>query len=423
MRDCPYSRVVIDPLLRELSSCFGDGARAATLPSHDLVSELELFYLAGSCIASPRFPALLGPNLSGSISRALFARARGNAPDPDGPPRTLAFSPAPVYARVCSNLRERAAHTLRLARAMDDRLTILHPGPEFRAWIQEHGQEKEWEKVWGKLVDDCGELRLPPSHSDARVGGAGARGISQLHVTAVPRLSLARRPVFPPPGGPHPRPCPYRVHVRVALSVGPRVGLGVGPTRNDADPSLLSWPLPSGSAPEYAVDRILAERSTRGRRYFQVRWYTGEVTWEPESNLGGSAALDAWQLRALGPGSLSMFGSLARLDELLSLPLPDSRRPLLAHLHAAMDADGVVRFRRVYPNTTGGVVGGRATFRDSRGRGDTFTACAAAVRAFVFGELYDEVDISRSHVSHVAGCWLVSGARASASACRSRRTR
>ena len=67
-------------------------------------------------------------------------------------------------------------------------------------------------------------------------------------------------------------------------------------------------------------------------------------------------------------------------------------------------------FRRVYPNTTGGVVGGRATFRDSRGRGDTFTACAAVVRAYVFGELYDEVDISRSHVSHVAGCWLISGA-------------
>ena len=114
------------------------------------------------------------------------------------------------------------------------------------------------------------------------------------------------------------------------------------------------------------------------------------MTWEPESNLDGTAALDAWRLRSLGPDSLAMHGSLPRLDEILALPLPASRRPLLENLRAAMDTEGVVRFRRLYPNTTGGVVGGRATFRDSRGRGDTFLACAASVRAYVFGELYDD---------------------------------
>ena len=74
-----------------------------------------------------------------------------------------------------------------------------------------------------------------------------------------------------------------------------------------------------------------------------------------------------------------------------------------------MDADGVIRFARQYPNTTGGVVGGRATFRDTRNKGNTFLSCAPCVRAYVFGEWYDEVDMSRAHVTHVFGCWALSG--------------
>ena len=44
------------------------------------------------------------------------------------------------------------------------------------------------------------------------------------------------------------------------------------------------------------------------------------MTWEPESNLDGAAALDAWRLRSLGPDSLAMHGSLSlpRLDEIVS---------------------------------------------------------------------------------------------------------
>ena len=35
--------------------------------------------------------------------------------------------------------------------------------------------------------------------------------------------------------------------------------------------------------------------------------------------------------------------------------------------------------------------------------------CHAGARAYVFGELWDEIDISRSHVKAVFGCWTLTG--------------
>ena len=41
--------------------------------------------------------------------------------------------------------------------------------------------------------------------------------------------------------------------------------------------------------------------------------------------------------------------------------------------------------------------------------GNIFLTCHALIRAFVFGEYFDEVDISRSHISSVLGCWALTG--------------
>ena len=51
-RDCPYSRLVVDPLLRELASRFDGGSRLSGLSSQDLIAELELLLLAGSNLSS-----------------------------------------------------------------------------------------------------------------------------------------------------------------------------------------------------------------------------------------------------------------------------------------------------------------------------------------------------------------------------------
>jgi len=59
---------------------------------------------------------------------------------------------------------------------------------------------------------------------------------------------------------------------------------------------------------------------------------------------------------------------------------PSSHRlHVLNNLLACMDANDIISFSRHYPNTTGGVQGGRATFRDSRGKGNTFLTCNPTV--------------------------------------------
>jgi hypothetical protein len=73
-----------------------------------------------------------------------------------------------------------------------------------------------------------------------------------------------------------------------------------------------------------------------------------------------------------------------------------------------MDQHGVVALEPRRPNTSGGVVGGRTTYyRNSCGAGNVLLTCHAAARAF--GPLWDEIDISRSHVRSVLGCWTLTG--------------
>ena len=100
-----------------------------------------------------------------------------------------------------------------------------------------------------------------------------------------------------------------------------------------------------------------------------------------------------------------MQGSLPRLDALLLCNgLSDARAANLRNLRAAMDPNGVIRFSREYPSSVGGVPGGRATFRDTRKKGNTFLTCSAVARAYIFGPYYDEIDMSRSHFNIVLGC-------------------
>ena len=137
------------------------------LSTHDLLMEFGLLHLTGSTLASPHIPKRIGPNLAGSLALTLFSRARRNAPDPSRPPRALEFSPARAYEAVMCNLRSRACHSLRLAQALDDRLTILHPGPGYAAWLEEHGHVRTWEKTWSNLTAPDGTLRTPACFSDA----------------------------------------------------------------------------------------------------------------------------------------------------------------------------------------------------------------------------------------------------------------
>ena len=71
----------------------------------------------------------------------------------------------------------------------------------------------------------------------------------------------------------------------------------------------------------------------------------------------------------------------------------------------SMDATGAIKLYICRPNTTGGVVGGRTTYKDANGVGNALLSCHAGVRAFVFGEYWDEIDITRSHIKMVFGCW------------------
>jgi hypothetical protein len=54
-------------------------------------------------------------------------------------------------------------------------------------------------------------------------------------------------------------------------------------------------------------------------------------------------------------------------------------------------------------------VGGRTTYRDKCGAGNVLLTCHAEARAYVFGLHWDEIDISRSHVRSVFGCWTLTG--------------
>lgn len=49
--------------------------------------------------------------------------------------------------------------------------------------------------------------------------------------------------------------------------------------------------LDCGNSDEYLVKGIIDHRSQNNKRQFQVEWYRGEPTWEPETNLGNCLAL------------------------------------------------------------------------------------------------------------------------------------
>ena len=179
-------------------------------------------------------------------------------------------------------------------------------------------------------------------------------------------------------------------------------------------PATVPWPLPAHVTPEYAIDRIMGERTTRRGRQYQVRWanYSNHITWEHAEALNGTAALDIWLLSTSDRYPFAMRGDTDKLKHVLNiLHLSAQRRHTLNNLLSAMDRDGIIRFQREYPSSAGGVQGGRATFRDTNGKGNryTFLTCSDKVRSYVFGEYYHEVDISRSHISMVFGSWQVTG--------------
>ena len=177
-------------------------------------------------------------------------------------------------------------------------------------------------------------------------------------------------------------------------------------------PATVPWPLPAHVTPEYAIDRIMGERTTRRGRQYQVRWanYSNHITWEHAEALNGTAALDIWLLSTSDRYPFAMRGDTDKLKHVLNIiHLSAQRRHTLNNLLSAMDRDGIIRFQREYPSSAGGVQGGRATFRDTNGKGNTFLTCSDKVRSYVFGEYYHEVDISRSHISMVFGSWQVTG--------------
>ena len=106
------------------------------------------------------------------------------------------------------------------------------------------------------------------------------------------------------------------------------------------------------------------------------------------------------------PQQIVVRGDMARLRLLLGLPgLPRSRTLNLTSLRNSMDAQGNVVLTPMRPNTTGGVVGGRTTYKDITGATNILLSCHAGARSYIFGGIWDEIDISRSHVNAVFGCW------------------
>ena len=143
-----------------------------------------------------------------------------------------------------------------------------------------------------------------------------------------------------------------------------------------------------------------------------MRWLgpSQPVTWEPAAALADTAALTAWIVRPRGEFTVILCGVRPRLVTLLALPnLPRSRFTNLTSLLDSMDPNGVIPLKPTYPNTIGGAVGGRTVYRYTCGKGNVFLTCHEHIRAFVFGPCHDEVDISRSHISSVLGCWNLTG--------------
>ena len=68
IRDCPYSQLVIDPLLRALCRACSPTHSSLTLSTASLLTTHELLTITGSNLASPSFHADIGPNIAGSIS-------------------------------------------------------------------------------------------------------------------------------------------------------------------------------------------------------------------------------------------------------------------------------------------------------------------------------------------------------------------
>ena len=407
--ECPYSQLVLDPLVREFAMRVvheGHTDTIATMPTSQLLTLFERLYTTGSTVDTPIAPAV-AHNLAGCISRVLFARASSNAPR--SPPAPLRFSPSLAYAEIVSLLQDRANHTFRFAGEQDNNLAILHPGIE--PWLLEHGHVAEWQKAWSSLVGSDGQLQLPRRYDAARVGPSGGLGAPLCSPHVCLRLGLTVSTVTY--RGPLPRPCPTRVHVCIRLSVGLVLGARQGPTGvcSPADPSSIAWPLPSDSPPEYAVEAIVAERVVRGSTHYQIRWSRhADLTWEPASALANTTALNQWIARSGDTFSFAMRGSVARILSVLDNchGVPASRLHALRNLYASMDPNGVSLFRRSYPSSAGGIVGGRATYIDTRRKGNTFLSCPPIARTFIYGEYYDEIDMSRSHFTAVLGCYALS---------------
>ena len=401
IRECPYSQLVLDPIIRELARRLvpdHNQPLLATLPCSDILRIFERVYATGSAIDST-IPPVVAANIAGCISRVLFARARNNAPRPT--PSTINFSPHVAYADIIAMLRDRVKHTYTYACAQDDNLAILHPGIE--EWFAAgNGNVFEWRKKWSAIADEHGNLQLPTSLNTATIGNSGSRGITlaQPRVCARPTLLVTTIPYR----GPLPRPCPTRIHVTIRLSVGFPLGTGYGDTHDPTDITDDAWPYARNTPPEYPVAAILRERVSRGMTRYEVKWQNHTTTtWEPADQLANTQALAEYRTRpGAGTFTFVMHGDVARLDLLLACTtLPKHRRDNLKNQRAAMSVDGISHFERHYPSSVGSVVGGRATYRDTRRKGNTFLVCHEIARAYVYGEYYDEVDISRSHFSAV----------------------
>jgi hypothetical protein len=190
IRDCPYSQLALDPILRELyAAAKPHSAQVTSHTAAELLSGDELLIITGCTDASKlELDGVLGTNIAGCISRALFERASLNAPRDR--PAPLHFSPTSVYKRFVNFLQTRATHTHRLALELDGRMAILHPGIE--PWLEDHGQVFKWLEAWGPLLGTGTGLvlSLPCSLDQAHVGNTGTLGVPlPLHI--LPRLSLS----------------------------------------------------------------------------------------------------------------------------------------------------------------------------------------------------------------------------------------
>ena len=436
--DCPYSRLVVDPLMRSLLSLYAPDQPTsdhwANCTSTTLTDATECLFHTGSSAGAPfPIPPLVAANVAGCLQQALFERVARNAPRqprPLPPPNAIptphtgisppsntnpiapstnriatypnpaiSFDPHVIYDRVIALLSDRLKHSRRFASDCDDNLARLSPGIE--PWLLEHGFVAAWTTEWSALTHPERPLSLPPSIDHALVGSTGVLGVYHLPLLVLPRLTIL------PQTGSRP------AYISLRLSIGRRVGDLTDDTHTPADPQDDAWPLPAGSHPEYPVDCIEAERvSQRQGLQFRVKWRSRDAvrTWEPASSLTDTAALAAWLTRPRGIYTTVLRGSAAHLDAVLSLPnLPPARLSNLTSLRASMDPHGIIPLQPTYPNSTGGVVGGRVVFRDTKGKGNIFLTCHALIRAFVFGEYFDEVDISRSHISSALGCWALTG--------------